>query len=74
MAYTAQWENDIIYRIAQKLGRLSLDVELMFGIFSRGTRSCTLEDFKYCCLQRLNMRNDITEKELDLFLSGNARL
>lgn len=74
MAYTAQWETDIIYRIAQKLGRLSLDVELMFGIFSRGTRSCTFEDFKYCCLQRLNMRNEITEKELDLFLSGNARL
>jgi hypothetical protein len=46
----------------------------MFGIFSRGMKTCTKEDFKYCCLQRLNMRNDITEKELDLFLSGNPRL
>jgi hypothetical protein len=36
MAYTVQWEEDIIMRIAQKLSRLSIDVELMFGIFSRG--------------------------------------
>ena len=74
MAYTAQWEKDIIQRIAQKLSKLSIDVELMFGIFSRGMKTCTHEDFKYCCLQRLNMRNDISEKELDLFLAGNSRL
>jgi hypothetical protein len=74
MAYTEQWEQDIIYRIAQKLSKLSLDVELMFGIFSRGMKTCTQEDFKYCCLQRLNMRNDITDKELDLFFQGNSRL
>lgn len=71
-SYNAEWERDIINKIALKLGRLSLDVELMFGIFSRGTRSCTFEDFKYCCLQRLNI--EISEKELDLFLAANARL
>ena len=49
-AFNDGWEQDIIMRIARKLARLSIDVELMFGIFSRGTRQCTREDFKYCCL------------------------
>jgi len=73
-SYGGNWEKDIIARIARKLGRLSMDVELMFGIFSRGTKSCTREDFKYCCLQRLNLKADISDKELDMFLRTNARL
>jgi len=72
--YNNQWEQDIILRIATKLGRLSIDVELMFGIFSRGTKSCTKEDFKYQCLNRLNLKDQLTEKELDLFLNNHVKL
>jgi Ca2+-binding EF-hand superfamily protein len=60
-------------RVARKLGRLSLEVELMFGIFSRGSKSCTREDFKYCCLQRLNLKNDISERELDMLLDSKLK-
>lgn len=49
-AYGLEWERDIVGRIARRLGRLALDPELMFGIFSRGTKSCSREDFKYQCL------------------------
>ena len=52
-SYGTSWEKDVIKRIAKKLGRLSIDVDLMFGIFSRGRQSCDREDFKWCCLQRL---------------------
>lgn len=51
-----------------------IDVELMFGIFSRGTRTCSFEDFKYCCLQRLNLKLEMSEKELDMFLNNNKKL
>lgn len=46
----------------------------MFGIFSRGTKSCTKEDFKYQCLNRLNLKYELTEKELDLFLNHHVKL
>ena len=41
----------------------------MFGIFSRGSRSCSRDDFKYCCLQRLNLKSEISERELDMLLN-----
>ena len=34
--YNKQWENDIVYRIATKLARFPADVDMLFGIFSRG--------------------------------------
>lgn len=72
-SYTASWEKDIVRRIAAKLGRLAIDVELMFGVFSRGTRSCTREDFKYCCLRRLNLKDQLSEKELDMLLEARLK-
>ena len=45
----------------------------MFGIFSRGTKLCNREDFKYCCLQRLELKNEITERELDMLLDGRLK-
>ena len=72
-SYTASWERDIVRRIAAKLGRLAIDVELMFGVFSRGTRSCTREDFKYCCLRRLNLKDQLSEKELDMLLESRLK-
>ena len=72
-AFNSGWEKDVVMRVARKLGRLSIDVELMFGIFSRGTKSCTREDFKYCCLQRLNLKNEISERELDMLLDARLK-
>lgn len=69
-SFTASWEEDVIMRIARKLGRLSIDVHLMFGIFSRGGRICTREDFKYCCLQRLDLKSEISEREVDMLLEA----
>jgi hypothetical protein len=73
-SYNAKWEQDLIMKIANKLGGLSIDVELMFGIFSRGLKSCTREDFKYCCLRRLNLDTEIPDKEMDIFLEKNVQL
>ena len=42
----------------------------MFGVFSRGMKSCTREDFKYCCLQRLNLKDTLSEKEIDMLLDA----
>ena len=70
--YNKEWEQDVVMRIARKLSTLNCDIELLFGIFSRGQRSCTKEDFKHCCLSRLNLRKEnMTERELDLLLMGN---
>lgn len=41
---------------------------MIFGIFSRGQKTVSKEDFKYCVLQRLNLRNEISEREIDMFL------
>ena len=61
-------------RIAKKLAGLQCDIELLFGIFSQGLRTCTQEDFAYCCLHRLGLKKEITDKEMDLFLQGNEHL
>jgi len=58
-------------RISRKLANINCDIELMFGIFSRGQRTVTKEDFKYCCLHRLQLKKEIADKEMDLFLMGN---
>lgn len=72
--YSDQWEAGIIQKIATKLGRRIIDIELMFGIFSRGAKACTREDFKYCCLQRLNLKDQLSDRELEMFLSQHPRL
>ena len=72
--YGKDWENDLIMRIGLKLGRLNCELSSLFGIFSRGMLTATKEDFKYCCLQRLGLRTEISERELDLFLMGNNLL
>lgn len=60
----------MIMRIARKLAQLQCDVGIMFGIFSKGQPVCTRENFKHCCLTRLNLGTDgLTERELDLLLS-----
>ena len=74
LTYNKQWENDIIYRIALKLAKFPADVDLLFGIFSRGQKTVSKEDFKYCALQRLNLRKEISEREIDLFLRGSPQL
>ena len=57
----------MIMRIARKLAQLQCDVGIMFGIFSKGQPVCTRENFKHCCLTRLNLGTDgLTERELDL--------
>lgn len=72
--YGKEWENDLIMRISLKLGRLNCELSSLFGIFSRGMLTATKEDFKYCCLQRLGLRTEISERELDLLLMGNNLL
>ena len=70
--YNKEWEHDVVMRIARKLAALNCEIELMFGIFSQGNRNCTHENFKHCCLNRLNLgREGLTERELDLLLVGN---
>jgi len=68
---TKEWETDIIMRIARRLAPVDCDIELMFGIFSRGERTCTHEDFKYCCLERLRLKDEISWQELDVLLKFN---
>ena len=72
--YNKQWENELIYRVAKRLARLPGDVEMLFGVFSRGSKSVTKEDFKYTCLKRLQMGKDVSEREMDMFLRGCPRL
>ena len=47
---------------------------MVFGVFSRGQKTVTKEDFKYTCLKRLQMSKEISEREIDMFLRGNPRL
>ena len=56
------------------LARFPGDVEILFGIFSRGQKSVTKEDFKHTCLKRLQLNKEITEREMDMFLRGCPRL
>lgn len=53
MHYNETWEKEFLYRIARKLAKFPGDVELLFGIFARGQKTVTKEDFKYTCLKRL---------------------
>ena len=73
-AATTKWEADVINKIARKLSKRMVDIDLIFGIFTRGGTTCTLEEFKYTCLQRLNLKYDLTDKDLDLFLSNKEKL
>ncbi|CDW85652.1 protein fantom [Stylonychia lemnae] len=72
--YNKLWENEFVYRIAKKIAKFPGDLELLFGIFTRGQKNVTKEDFKYTCLKRLNLKNDISEREIDMFLRGNQYL
>lgn len=49
-------------------------MELHFGIFAKGQKSITKEDFKYTCLKTLRLNKEITEKEMDMFIHGCPRL
>lgn len=69
------WQEDIIKLIARKLAQQNIeDDEILFGIFSAGFSACTLEDFKYVCLKRLNLNQHIDETDLDRFLNVHAKL
>jgi hypothetical protein len=73
--YGKEWESDLILRIARalvKCNKQEIPVGLLFGVFSRGMRTCTKEDFKYCCLVTLGLKSEVSERELDLFLMGNS--
>jgi hypothetical protein len=74
--YNDRWEGAIIQKIAAKLSRSrrGIDLDLMFGIFARGSKACTREDFKYCCLRSLNLKGELSERELDMFWSQHSRL
>jgi hypothetical protein len=74
LTYNVEWENHLIATIAQTLARINAETSLIFGIFSRGQRSVTKEDFKYCVLSRLNLKDKISEREMDFFLEGNRVL
>ena len=75
LVYNKEFETEIINQIARKLAPLNCEIELMFGIFSQGQRSCTKQDFKHTCLQRLKLARDgMTEREVDVFLESNVQL
>jgi len=69
--YRQDWESDLILRISRPISKFNIEIGLLFGIFSGGRTTCTKEDFKYCCLTRLGLKNEVSERELDLFLMGN---
>lgn len=46
----------------------------VFGFFSGGKPIATFDDFKYNCLQRLNLKNQLQEKELDFFIDNVEQL
>mmetsp|Transcript_20877 Transcript_20877/g.32230 ORF Transcript_20877/g.32230 Transcript_20877/m.32230 type:complete len:111 (+) Transcript_20877:2783-3115(+) len=64
----------MIMRIARKLADIQLEIPFMFGIFSRGSDACSINDFKYNCLQRLNLKEDLDEADLDRFVSSHSIL
>ena len=70
LQYNKEWEDEIVNIIACRLARQNCSVDLLFGIFSNSMRTATKEDFKYCLLHRLNLNQDISEKEIDLLLMG----
>ena len=72
-SYSNLWEKDVIQRIAKKISKHGIDTELVFGLFSRGAAECTHEDFKYTILTRLNLKNELSDRELDMFIKNNIR-
>ena len=74
MHYNNVWEQDLIMRIARKLATIGGEVETLFGAFSRGQKTVTKEDFKHTVLNRLVLKKEITEREIDMFLTANPRL
>ena len=61
-------------RIAQKLCHIKTDTNKIFGVFTGGKNNCTHEDFKYYCRKTLKLQDEITDRELDLFLKNQRRL
>jgi hypothetical protein len=72
--YSKQWEQEIVMRIAKRLAKLPGEIDMVFGVFSRGQKTVTKEDFKYTCLKRLQLAKEISDREIDMFLRGNSRL
>ena len=61
-------------RIAKRLAKLPGEIDMVFGVFSRGQKTVTKEDFKYTCLKRLQLAKEISDREIDMFLRGHTRL
>jgi hypothetical protein len=55
-------------RIARKLAIIGGEIETLFGAFSRGQKTVTKEDFKHTVLNRLVLKKEISEREIDMFL------
>ena len=73
--YSKNWEKEVIMKIARKLATLPCDIELMFGIFTQGSRNVTKVNFKHTVLHRLNLiKQGMTERELDLIFTSNEYL
>jgi hypothetical protein len=70
MQYSKEWEDEVVGIIASKLAKQNCSIDLLFGIFSNSMRTATKEDFKHCILHRLNLNQEISEKEIDLLLMG----
>lgn len=49
-------------------------MENIFSIFSRGDSFVHKEDFKYCILFRLRLKEQVSEQEIDKFLEYNRYL
>ena len=60
----------MIGRIAKRVARFQGDVEMLFGIFARGQKTVTKDDFKYTCLKRLQLEQEISDREMDMFMRG----
>lgn len=71
---TDQKIDEVVNKIALALSRKTVELILLFGIFSRGSDTCTLEDFKYNCLQRLNLGGQIDIEDFDYFLEHHPIL
>lgn len=66
----------MINAIATKLGRKPIEIDVLFGLFSRGQDVCDYEDFKYTCLYRLNLKREsgLDEDDLNHFVETHPRL
>lgn len=66
----------VVDAIASKLGKKSIEIDVLFGLFSRGQDVCDYEDFKYTCLQRLNLKREagLDDDDLNMFVEKHPRL